>query len=251
MKNKWIITLALVALCGNGWADNLISNGNFENGINGFSSDYIYDDGPTGLYPEGNYAVVTSASDVHPNFEYAYDYTYGDGSGHYLVANGASDISKAVWQSLLPISVAEAGMAYRFEAYIMTCVPVEDNGPLLRFQVGNGADWADMGQTFTFANGATVGEWNLTFADGVFGATGDYYIRLLNNTDVAGGNDFGLDNLFFDLRANAPSYPGNPGGTPADLAVSPIPEPSSVLMIGLGVLLITGYRRMRKSYGHF
>ena len=30
-----------------------------------------------------------------------------------------------------------------------------------------------------------------------------------------------------------------------------IPEPASVMMIALGGLIITGYRRMRKSYGHF
>jgi hypothetical protein len=30
-----------------------------------------------------------------------------------------------------------------------------------------------------------------------------------------------------------------------------VPEPASALLIGCGGLLITGYRRMRKSYGHF
>lgn len=30
-----------------------------------------------------------------------------------------------------------------------------------------------------------------------------------------------------------------------------VPEPASALLIGAGGLLIVGYRRMRKSYGHF
>ena len=34
-------------------------------------------------------------------------------------------------------------------------------------------------------------------------------------------------------------------------SVSVIPEPASVMLIALGGLIITGYRRMRKSYGHF
>jgi hypothetical protein len=239
---KWVFILA-AGLFVSGRADNLILNGNFENGTNGFRSDYTYDDGPTGLYPEGNYAVVASASEVHPDFAYAYDYTYGDGSGHYLVANGASDITKAVWQSLNPIHVAEAGTAYRFEAYIMTCVPIEGNAPSLRFQVGNGTQWADMGYTFSFADGADVGVWNLSYADGVFGSVGDYYVRLLNDSAVGGGNDFGLDNLFFDLRANAPSYPENPGSDPVDIGVQAIPEPATALMISCGGALIVLYRR--------
>jgi hypothetical protein len=242
MKKWWIFVLA-AGVCGNGWTDNLVINGNFENGTNGFRSDYTYTNGPTSLYPEGNYAVVISARDVHPNFVNAYDYTYGDGNGHYLVANGAPDITETVWQSLNPIHVAEAGMAYRFEAYIMTCVPVNDNGPSLRFQVGNGAQWADMGYTFSFANGADVGVWNLSYADGIFGAAGDYYIRLLNDSSVASGNDFGLDNLFFDLRANAPSFPTNPGSDPVNISVAAVPEPASVMMIGLGGALIALYRR--------
>jgi hypothetical protein len=242
-KKIFMTEAALLWLCGAALAENLILNGSFEDGTNGFRSDYTYDNGPTGLYPEGNYAVVTSASDVHPDFVTAYDYTYGDWNGSYLVANGAPDITKAVWQSLNPIHVAESGTAYRFEAYIMTCVPVDDNAPSLRFQVGNGTQWADMGHTFTFENGAAVGEWNLSYADGIFGAAGDYYVRLLNDSSVEGGNDFGLDNLFFDLRANAPSFPTNPGSSPVDISVPAVPEPASALMIAFGGGLIALYRR--------
>ena len=69
---------------------NLITNGNFNAGFAGFTSDYIPGTGgPFGLLSsEGQYAVSTNASLTHTNFANCPDHT---GGGNMLVVNGAGD----------------------------------------------------------------------------------------------------------------------------------------------------------------
>lgn len=88
---------------------------------------------------------------------------------------------------------------------------MNNNAPSLKFQLGEGTNWVDLGATTNFANDATVGKWVLNYADGIFNADGTYYIRLLNNQSSASGNDLGLDNIFFGLRHLAPSVGTEPG----------------------------------------
>jgi hypothetical protein len=230
-------------------AQNLIVNGNFENGNTGFLSNYSYVTGYRGCWNEGTYSVVNDAYQVHPNWTAAYDHTLGNSSGHYFVGNGSSDTSKVVWETTTPIDVTEAGTAYRFEAYVSTLVGVSGDGPSLTFQVGNGTQWTDLGSTITFNNGAGVGVWDLSFADGVFNSPGDYYIRLMNAQSAAGGNDFGLDDLYFGFTTNSPSYQNNIGvdNTPVTITTEPVPEPATLALTGLGALGCVLMFRRRNS----
>jgi hypothetical protein len=224
---------------------NLVANGDFEAGTNSVSSDYTYGTGP--WLDAGYWSVVRSAYDVHQLWTDSPDHTFQDGSGYYFVANGGSDVSQAVWELGTPIQIAQTNTAYRFEAYLMTCYPVGGgNGPSLVFQVGNGVSWSDIGQTYSFEDGAPVGAWNLVFADGVFSQPGTYSLRLVNHSPVSGGNDLGLDDLYFGIRAEAPSYPTNPGASEETLVIV-VPEPSAAALVGLGalapVLAVLGRRR--------
>lgn len=265
--SKFLIALAVVAIF---WtearATNLVTNGGFESGNTGFSSDYTYS---TDLGPEGVYSVVSDASTVHPAFTgspYA--------GSKFFVGNGGPDVNAAVWRSQV-VQVTQPGIAYRFEAQISSMVPVTNqeepetdwiydpvlddwipvltgntirnyDGPELFFEIGNGTSWTPLGSTLSIADGATPGNWFFTFADGAFGQAGDYYIQLRNNSTVFGGNDFGIDNIFFGLRTDAPSYPGTPGdANPAIYNPAGVPEPSSasLLLAGIGGLMALRLRR--------
>jgi hypothetical protein len=231
--------LAAVFPCGHAA---VVVNGDFESGNTGFISDYTYVTVPT--CDEAEYSVVHSAVDVHASWVDAGDHTTGNGL--YFVANGSSDTGDVVWQTANPISVTQAGTPYRFEAWITSVYAVENNGPILRFQVGNGTQWFNMGTSQTFPNGYTPGQWRLSYYDGTFDQVGTYYLRLMNDQNAMAGNDLGIDDIYFGLSADAPSIGENPVGDVSDIPTDPagplIPEPATVGLAGMALLILTALR---------
>ena len=233
----------------------LVVNGDFESGTSGITSDYTYQTGSNSLGPPSTWSVVTKANDVHELWTAANDHTYGNGSGHYFVANGSDDTTKAVWQTSAPLTVTQANTAYRFEAYITSLYAVGNAGPILTFQVGDGAQWYDMGTTQTFPNDYTPGAWSLAYYDGVFTRTGSYYLRLLNAQSATLGNDLGVDDIYFGQRSDALSvgtYSGLPAGSLQDInanGLNPVgtlvPEPSTFFLAGTGFAGLLCLRRRK------
>lgn len=229
-------------------ATNLISNGDFSSGNTGFTSQYSYNtlnSGPELV--EGAYSVVTKASDVHFAWGSYFDHTTGNSSGKYFVANASSDITKTVWQSSA-ISVSQPNTAYRFEAWLTAIYQFESNPPVLSFQIGDGTNWTNLGQTA--AIGATSpGSWLFTYADGQFSSAGTYYVRLKNSNGATGGNDLGLDDIYFGLRSTAPSVGSTPGTTPTLFNPVAVPEPSTYAMALAGIAC-GGYSMWRRRKRH-
>ena len=242
-----ILTLALFGLAVKASATNLVTNGDFESGNTGFSSDYIYVGTPssTALWDQGKYAIVTSARDYHSNFTSAADHTGGSGA-RYFAANGGTNINQAVWMSNV-LNVALANTVYRFEAWITSLINVSGgNGPDLVFEIGNGSTWTSLGNTSVIPNGTTGGTWIFTYADGQFGQAGDYYVRLRNNSTRGDGNDLGVDDIYFGLRTSAPSYPATAGITNTTIynpAAVPEPSAASLLVLGIGGLIALRRRK--------
>ena len=108
---------------------------------------------------------MTHANEVHPAFSIVYDHTYGTNSGKYFVANGALVSGQTLWQSTSPISV-EAGVAYRFEAYLMSLTADTNGFPRVRFQIGDGTTWADLGTTNVAWVTGEKNIWHSIYADG-------------------------------------------------------------------------------------
>jgi hypothetical protein len=212
-------------------AQNLVGNGDFEAGNVGFSSDYIYNSITAGALDQGSYAVAARGLDVHTAWQSGYDHTKGDATGLYFIANGSSNTSDVVWRSNSAITVT-AGTAYRFEAYIRTEYFINSGlgaaAPSLKFQLGDGTNWVDLGTTISFPDPSSDYSWQLTFADGTFSDAGTYYIQLINDQNAAGGNDFGLDDIYFGLRSAAPQSvqiretPRPLALTPAHLTTAPM-----------------------------
>jgi hypothetical protein len=241
----WLFAVLLFCFFGShqmAHAQNLILNGNFSSGNTNFTSSYPYNvlnSGPELV--EGAYSVVTKASDVHFAWGNYFDRTSGNSSGRYFVANASADITKTVWQSNL-LNVSQANTPYRFEAYLMSIYPYENNYPRLSFEIGNGTSWTTMGTTTTL-NSSSRGNWIFTYVDGIFGGSGDFYVRLKNSNAASGGNDLGLDDIYFGLRTAAPSSGTTPGvsfGSLTTFTPSAVPEPSalSLLVVGLGGLVM-------------
>jgi len=247
------IGIAAALVCGPAaLATNLVVNGDFSSGNTGFTSDYAYNTlNPGPELVEGAYSVVTKASDVHFAWGDYFDHTSGDSSGKYFVANASDDTTKTVWQSSL-INVAQANTPYRFEAWLTKIYAFESNPPVLSFQIGDGMSWTNLGTTASLDDSAP-GEWLFTYADGMFASVGNYYVRLKNSNGASGGNDLGLDDIYFGLRSGAPSV----GSTPGDASPQSFNPQAAVPEIdpsGLGSVaaLVTGFlglveRRRRRA----
>lgn len=237
-----LLAIATAAMLAAEARANLISNGDFSSGTSGFASQYNYVSGFNSANPEGTYSVVTTANDVHPAWGGYFDHTSGNSSGKYFVANASSDTNKTVWQSSA-ISVAQANTAYRFEAWLMKIYQFESNPPVLSFQIGDGTTWTNMGNTASLSS-TSPGSWLFTYVDGQFSAAGTYYVRLKNANGASGGNDLGLDDIYFGLRSSAPSVGTTPGTTPTSFNATPVPEPSSVALAATGIAV--GWRALRR-----
>jgi hypothetical protein len=241
-----LAVVAVLCFAADAQATNLIINGDFTNGNTGFTSQYSHNtnvfnfSGPE--LAEGSYAVVTKASDVHFAWGSYFDHTSGNSSGKYFVANASSDTTKTVWQSAA-ISVSQPNTAYRFEAWMMKIYGPDPNPSVLSFQIGDGTNWTNMGQTASLGSG---GQWVFTYADGQFGSAGTYYVRLKNSNGAPGGNDLGLDDIYFGLRSSAPSVGTTPGTTPTSFNPTPVPEPASLGLAATGGLAALGWTMLRR-----
>ena len=237
-----ILTFALFGFALKASASNLVTNGDFESGNSGFSSDYTFwPIGTSGDMSAGYYSVVSSANQIHSGF--------GGGpqaGSNFFVANGAVDTTQSVWKSQV-ISVTQTNAAYRFEAYISSVVNPTLAPPMLSFQIGDGTTWTTLGATPSLS-GAPRGQWYFSFADGIFQQAGNFIIRLRNDSNVAVGNDLGVDSIYFGLRTAAPSFGTNPGiGTPASFNPAVVPEPSSASLLIAGAVGLLGMNRRRKK----
>ena len=163
--------------------NNLVVNGDFNNGNNGFSSSYNYNQ--FSLWNEGTYSVTSNAGNVHPNF-------VGTGNGNFLVVNGSQNPGSQVWCQ--DIEVAQNTL-YNFSSSVNTVAT--GNSALLQFSI-NGAV---IGTEFTAPNALnTWQDFNATWNSGT---TTNAEICVVNQNINGSGNDFGLDDITFTTLCEA------------------------------------------------
>src|SRR5688572_15993709 len=95
-------------------APNLVTNGDFEAGNTGFTSDYTYF--PADGWAPEIYTVGSNPIAWHPLWVSVGDHTTG--AGQMFLANGATTLGQTVWQSGL-INIA-SDTDYFFEAFVMS-----------------------------------------------------------------------------------------------------------------------------------
>ncbi len=160
---------------------NLITNGNFESGNVGFTTDYTYS--PNDLWPEGTYATLTNPNSAHPNFSPCGDHTTG--SGTMMVVNGAANLQD-VWCQTVAVT---PNTNYAFSAWVASVNP--SSPAQLQFSI-NGML---IGNVFNASPNTCV--WQEFFATWNSGGASSALICIVNQNTAASGNDFALDDIGF------------------------------------------------------
>lgn len=245
-SSKALSVLLLLSIVIPASAQNLIENGDFSNGsfisgswpevqytAPGFTSDYQahhYQD----LYAEASYAIGSNPRSANSNFLIISDYT---GDGNMLIVNGASGEaahSAVIWQT--GAITVDANASYLFEAYLTNIIfhaswPTyqqwKDSQSILGFELYDNslASWISLGTLDLTDPGVNPNIWNAFSFEWQNGANTNTQLRLINLQTAAYGNDFALDGLSFTL--NTPT----------------VPEPSSLILLAAGLLLLRRHRR--------
>jgi hypothetical protein len=210
----WLLTtfvvLASIVVSGPVRGASIITNGDFEAGNVGFSTDYA--SSPT-VHVEGQYAIVNNPAQTHP-----FAGNYGDhttGSGLLMVVNGSPDLGAIVWSTTVSVNPQTD---YLFSSWVSSWIV--DSPAHLDF-LFNGTSIG----TFTAPSDQSVwdqfaGSWNS-------GASTSLTIEIIDRNELATGNDFALDDI--SLQGSAA-----------------VPEPSSLALTLIGSCAAGGWFTLRR-----
>ena len=176
---------------------NLVTNGDFNLGNTGFTSGYVVGTGgPFGLLSNpGTYLVTTNTSLAHSNFTSFNNHTAG--GGKMLVVNGASTPNVSVWCQNISVT---PNTDFNFSTWVTSCESGQPVSQLaiLQFSI-NGTPLFLNGSTTqnTFSPTAIAPGWVQFAATWNSGSSTNASICIVNQNTSAAGNDFALDDIFF------------------------------------------------------
>jgi gliding motility-associated-like protein len=189
-------------------SNNLVANGDFEQGNTGFTSDY----GPgTGgnfglLTNPGTYAINTSPSNVHNNFFSCSDQT--SGTGNMMIVNGSNIVNTNVWCQTITVN---PNTNYVFSAWATSLENTNfANVSTLHFLV----DGIQIGPNFSPS--FTACDWQQFSTNWLSGSSSSIQICIESDV-ISGNNDYALDDIFFTPFCNSTDS--------IDITVNPIPSP--------------------------
>ncbi|WP_223652267.1 beta strand repeat-containing protein [Hymenobacter psoromatis] len=199
-------------VCNIATGPDLLQNPGFEQGNTVFTSAYNYvspaansSAGNGGLIPETTYAVDVNANTYHPSFAGK----GRGGSGNFMIVNGAANQSKVYAQTVTVV----ANRYYSYSGYAQSVNP--QSPAILGFVINNKSTSASA--TLPTTTGTYVQFSGVWYSGSSTSAT--FEVRDINR--AAGGNDFGLDDLYFGtcsvnlMAANITNSPGIPALAPA------------------------------------
>ncbi|TAF66302.1 MAG: hypothetical protein EAZ58_10370, partial [Flavobacterium sp.] len=172
---------------------NLITNGDFENLNNGFSSEYgFYTVNPLGA--QIAYGITSDPSQWYAKFGKYPDHT--SGTGNMLVCDGATDGTSVVWSQTVTVNPSTGydlsfwaqnliNSSYATFKVTINDIPVTIS-PLSATNIGPSSDGSTLGGGWTELKGT----WN---SGGISLAT----IKIINTNTSSAGNDFSLDDISF------------------------------------------------------
>ncbi|WP_273444807.1 gliding motility-associated C-terminal domain-containing protein [Neolewinella agarilytica] len=166
-------------------ANNIITNGDFEAGDSGFSTDYSPGSGGSFglLSDEGEYVITTNSNLTHTNFSNCPDHS---GSGNMMVVNGSSTLNENVWCQTVSV---DPNTTYVFNAWLQSVHP--QNPARLQFSVNGDL----VGDNFR-ASGSTC-DWREFDEVWQSGGSNSAEICITNQNTQGSGNDFAIDDIFF------------------------------------------------------
>ncbi len=176
--------------------------------------------GTSGDMDAGYFSVINRAVDVHSQFTNSYD-ADNNSAGHYAIYNGFSQVNGLAYS--VNFTGLTVGEQYSFGAMFITLAsnPPYPDVSNLRFQLDGNA----LGSDFTLVPVPSGSEFWNDYGRTFTATSTSHTLSILNVGSPSGaGNDFGLDNVVFD--------------------VSPVPEPLSITAIAIGAMAM---RRRRKA----
>ncbi len=170
-------------------ANNFVNNGNFNNGVTGFTSAYSPGFGGSfGLLSnEGTCAVTTNPNLVHTNFASFPDHT-GNAGGQMLVVNGASIPNTNIWCQTITVV---PNSQYDFSAWGASTTPT--NPAVIQFAI-NGTLLGT-----PLALPGVNGQWTQFHAIWNSGSNTSIDICINDQQTAPSGNDFAIDDIEFRL----------------------------------------------------
>lgn len=170
--------------------DDLIVNGDFENGNVDFFTEYFHgpDSLPVGMYGflsnEGAYIVDANPNNGHINFANCPDHTTG--TGNMMIVNGSQEPDLNVWCQTVNV---EPNTEYLFSSWLTS---VEQGNPaVLQFSINESLLDAPFMAPFGLC------DWQQFNATWNSGSNFSAVICITNQNTELGGNDFAIDDISF------------------------------------------------------
>jgi len=182
MKIRTNLTLALFLACSCN-AQNLLINGDFSQGNNGFSSDYYFVSSGVSQTPD-TYGIRSNSQDFNPGYTLFYDHTTGN--GNMMLVDGFPAAGKIVWTETVSVAT---NAQYVFSAWATSADPA--NVPTLQFFI-NGVQ---VGSDMTLSTKS--GQWQQFLTGWNSGENSSATLSIVDENLIEYGNDFALDDLSF------------------------------------------------------
>lgn len=188
-QNITVTTSGNYSLTATNLSGDLVINGNFSAGNTGFFTAY---NPPLGgswgpLSWEGTYMISTNPQLTHTNF-----LSYGDhttGTGNMMVVNGAGVSNTIVWEQTISVIPATN---YNFSAWVSSTLHLSATQVAqLQFSINGNL----IGTVYNAPT--TGGIWQNFFVTWNSGPNNAATIRIINQNTATSGNDFALDDIFF------------------------------------------------------
>ena len=167
-------------------SSNSVLNGDFSGGAVDFNSDYLLS---SDTQSESTYFVTTDANLTHPGFT-GVDHTTG--SGNFMVVNGSGVPNTSVWCQTVAV---QPNTDYVFSTWVSALAL--GSPAILQFSI-NGSN---LGSPFTAP--LVTGQWDEFYTTWNSGSATSATICIVNQNTAVGGNDFGLDDIFFSALCSS------------------------------------------------
>lgn len=170
------------------FGDNVISNGDFEQGNTGFTTDYSVGTGGTWgqLSNAGTYAISSSPNLVHNNFMNCEDHTESSGT-KMLIVNGSGTPNTSVWCQTVSV---QPSTNYSFSTWVSSALN-DANVAQLQFNINN----SPLGAVFSPSPQGC--DWSQFFENWYSGMNTSAQICIVNQNTTNSGNDFMIDDIVF------------------------------------------------------